>query len=608
MILKRKGIEKVKRILWYGNRLMQMNIQEVLHRFLELFWKYRLQKYPLTTIVRFRIIKMDWSRLCGIAEQIQKDVLKRNLDELRIYNAMPPMDNGKFQWDSFFDGSRTESIPSFRITYRNQGDILRDIRLPWELSRLTWLMSFAAQENQSGKSLEVFRDFLQTDKPGYGIRWNSMIEIAMQSLSIQFLSSIFASYLTDADMDAVNASLSHRYYWLQKLPSKHSSANNHRIAELVALISLSEAAGKIKSSQKFEKELLSELKKQTNLDGLNSELASDYHLYVLDLLISLLSAWPDLPQKKSFQSYILLMMSSAHKLKAGFQGWPAFGDSDEASLLGNFVEKNLRVDFFQKILNWLPEHIGSVETSNYHYFKESGFTLAWLTAMDKKISILLDHGKIGYGKIAAHGHADTLAFWLSVNKVPIFVEAGTYSYHSNGDFRDKLRLSDMHNTLTIQGKSLSLPLGPFLWNPKKCAIGRLDHFDASDQSMDFQISARYRRNFSINSNHVSRRIKVDGQHLFILDSINSNLSVESHFILSEEFQQVNYVNQNMREVEFISDSLGRICVSTGDSCKILVDKIQISPSYGVLKNAHRVTVVGFGSTNTDISLVELTLK
>ena len=41
--------------------------------------------------------------------------------------------------------------------------------------------------------------------------------------------------------------------------------------------------------------------------------------------------------------------------------------------------------------------------------------------------LTFDHGPVGYLSIAAHGHADTLAVWLSVGSQPIFVDAGHLS-------------------------------------------------------------------------------------------------------------------------------------------------------------------------------------
>jgi uncharacterized heparinase superfamily protein len=93
----------------------------------------------------------------------------------------------------------------------------------------------------------------------------------------------------------------------------------------------------------------------------------------------------------------------------------------------------------------------------YSVFRAKGEAPAVLT---------FDHGPLGYLSIAAHGHADTLAVWLSLGDQPIFVDAGTYRYHSRKVLRDALRHTAVHNTLTLRGLASSRPSGLFNWATK----------------------------------------------------------------------------------------------------------------------------------------------
>ena len=87
--------------------------------------------------------------------------------------------------------------------------------------------------------------------------------------------------------------------------------------------------------------------------------------------------------------------------------------------------------------------------------------------------LIFDHGPVGYLSIAAHGHADTLAVWLSIGDQPVFVDAGTYLYHSDRAMRDAFRSTAVHNTLTLGGVASSRPSGPFNWATKanaRCVV------------------------------------------------------------------------------------------------------------------------------------------
>jgi uncharacterized heparinase superfamily protein len=80
--------------------------------------------------------------------------------------------------------------------------------------------------------------------------------------------------------------------------------------------------------------------------------------------------------------------------------------------------------------------------------------------------LVFDHGPLGYLSIAAHGHADALAIWLSIGGEPVLIDAGTYRYHGAGAIRDRLRGTAAHNTLTVAGADQSEIAGPFNWSRK----------------------------------------------------------------------------------------------------------------------------------------------
>ena len=68
--------------------------------------------------------------------------------------------------------------------------------------------------------------------------------------------------------------------------------------------------------------------------------------------------------------------------------------------------------------------------------------------------------------IAAHGHADSLAIWLHIDGRPVLVDAGTYLYHSERHWRDHMRSTPAHNTLSVCGSSSSQISGSFNWSTK----------------------------------------------------------------------------------------------------------------------------------------------
>jgi hypothetical protein len=80
-----------------------------------------------------------------------------------------------------------------------------------------------------------------------------------------------------------------------------------------------------------------------------------------------------------------------------------------------------------------------------------------------EIRIVADAGPLGYGGIAAHGHADALSFTLSVGGREVFVDPGTYTYRTDSPWRDYFRGTSAHNTIRIDGQDQSESGGTFMW-------------------------------------------------------------------------------------------------------------------------------------------------
>jgi Heparinase II/III-like protein len=79
------------------------------------------------------------------------------------------------------------------------------------------------------------------------------------------------------------------------------------------------------------------------------------------------------------------------------------------------------------------------------------------------VSVLVDCGELGFGSIAAHGHADALSFTLRAFGTDVFVDPGTYDYFTFPEWRHYFRSTRAHNTVEVDGVDQSEMLGAFLW-------------------------------------------------------------------------------------------------------------------------------------------------
>jgi hypothetical protein len=82
------------------------------------------------------------------------------------------------------------------------------------------------------------------------------------------------------------------------------------------------------------------------------------------------------------------------------------------------------------------------------------------------ISVLFDCGELGFGSLAAHGHADALSFTVRALGGDLLIDPGTYDYFTYPAWREYFRSTRAHNTIAIDGENQSVPLGSFLWGDR----------------------------------------------------------------------------------------------------------------------------------------------
>jgi len=116
-------------------------------------------------------------------------------------------------------------------------------------------------------------------------------------------------------------------------------------------------------------------------------------------------------------------------------------------------------------------------------FPEGGyFVLGEALETSREVRIVADAGPLGYLAIAAHGHADALAFTLSVAGKPILVDPGTFSY-SEMPWRHYFRSTAAHNTVVLDDRDQSGFGGSFLWLEHANAVVEAFRISAEGQTL-----------------------------------------------------------------------------------------------------------------------------
>ncbi len=302
--------------------------------------------------------------------------------------------------------------------------------------------------------------------------------------------------------------------------SRYSSANNHVIVEAAAM----GLAGIVMGCEEWLETawdiLRIEIPRQNYQDGVNQEVSLHYQSFFMEavglLILTMQKNAIGIPQ--SWRNMLIKMSRYLSDCQGNFGETIVFGDDDEGKILdlegiqtvdmvggkesdGSLSECSLNHrNHYQYVLQLmsliLPERYvetiadqtllcivpsqqiqGIFRKPYYHNRKsicypEGGVSI--LRSGDGRALIGIDHGPLGFGSIAAHGHADALSFQMYLDGEEVFADPGTYIYHIDLENRNAFRRTENHNTVTVNGKDQSEMLGAFLWG-KRAQVKLLGH-------------------------------------------------------------------------------------------------------------------------------------
>ena len=406
------------------------------------------------------------------------------------------------------------------INYRDERQV-GDVKYLWEINRHLQLVTLAqawhlSREQRFAQGCRQLLDswFEQCRYP-LGPNWTSSLEAGYR-----LVNWAIAWHLLGGERSALFDGESGRQFrerWLGGVRehchfiagwlSRYSSANNHLLGEYMGLFVAAvtwplwpESASWQQSAREgFESEVLL----QNAPDGVNREQAIYYQHEVMDMMLvcALFARRNGIEFDQAFWDRLERMFEFVAALMDRSGNLPMIGDSDDAliarwsqeeswhpfrSLLatgaiifgrGDWKAKAGRCDDKTR---WL---LGDGADETFAAIMDTGtearpstfpvggyYVLGGRFGHDEEILVVVDCGPIGYGSIAAHGHADALSLNMSLGGVPILIDPGTYAYHTGNKWRDYFRSTRAHNTVCIDGLDQSSSGGNFLWLQKAVTL------------------------------------------------------------------------------------------------------------------------------------------
>jgi hypothetical protein len=391
---------------------------------------------------------------------------------------------------------------AFKVNHRDER-VTGNIKQVWEMSRHHQVSVLAAawwlteDPRYAETAAAQLRSWWRANPFLSGVHWTSGIEAGVRLLTWVWVRRLLDTWpkvgdLFENDEDAVRQLGWHQQY-LAGFVSRGSSANNHVIAEAAGRLSAAcafpwyaESAGwRAEAAELLERELAA----NTFGSGLNRELATDYHRFVLELVLTAAAEAEVAGHPLSEGSWHRIgLIADAGAAVLDVAGRPPRqGDGDEGrGLVVDDPERDpwaVALGSARAVMGapaWWPSFPGSVQAAvlggleiqrrpdrlaeRPDVFPDAGCVILRSRPEDgPEIWCRADGGPHGFLSIAAHAHADALSVEVRHDGVELLVDPGTYCYHGEPEWRQWFRSTLAHNTLELAGVDQAESGGPFLW-------------------------------------------------------------------------------------------------------------------------------------------------
>jgi len=508
-------------LAWYARRLSRMSPVEIGGRLADAYVKRRWRDRQVRNIAEDALpLPATVPAYESGIERFERALVPADA-AARIVTAADSVLGGRFPVfdrlrddladtpDWFFDPRTGRHAPqgdyAFDINYRLVENV-GTVKYVWEPSRhhhLTVLAAayFLTQEPRYAEAVDrQLRSWLAQNPFLSGIHWTSGIELGVRLISWVWIRRLLDGWAGARALFEENSvflrQLHHHQEYLARLPSHGSSANNHLIAEHAGQFAACCAFPFFRESSSWREQaagsMRREIRRQTFECGLNRELATSYHMFVLELFLAAAveGAAADHPLDEGVWSGACRMTDALAAILDGDGKPPRQNDGDDAiglmldapdtdrcrSLLATgdalfgrcdwwpeFAGDDLRTMLWRHMAG-RPSHRVERPRARPNLFADAGMAILRGDMSDgRELWCRCDHGPHGYLSIAAHGHADALSVELRCGGVEILVDSGTYTYQGEEAWRSYFRSTIGHNCLELGGVDQSLSGGAFMW-------------------------------------------------------------------------------------------------------------------------------------------------
>jgi uncharacterized heparinase superfamily protein len=522
-------------------------------------------------------------------------------------------------------GDRWEPAFCRSIDYVNRGRP-SDVKIPWEISRLQWLLPagqafrLTGEERFAAAARDIVDEWIAGNPYAWTVNWSCTMEPALRILGWTWLFHQFARSRAWADEGFRGRFLSALYLhgqFVEKHIERSSINGNHLTADAAGLVFAGLFFGSIGDAPRWAaagwSELVREIERQVHPDGVDFEASVPYHRLVVELFLlpgryRQAFALP-IPSVYADRLRAMARFTSAYSRPDGSS--PVWGDADDGRALPlgtqgltdhRYLVGLIALAFDDPELMALPWgegdeiawHFGTAALARKRpdapltsqAFKDGGFYIL----RNARSHVFIDCGPVGLAGLGGHGHNDALAFEAWLDGVPLIVDRGSYVYTASFEERNAFRSTRAHSTLQVDGQEINRFYAPDnLWNLHEDARAACLAFTSSSDADQF-VGLHHGYQRLADAVTIHRTVTLD--HRSGLLTIRDEASGSGHHSLRLPFAISREVKPGAlarRSVTLAAGSRSFLLEWDGDPAwKWTLEPTRLSPRYGVVLPSSRL--------------------
>ena len=368
-----------------------------------------------------------------------------------------------------------------------------DVRVVWELNRLHQLVALGRaylltnDERYSEEFLLQLASWYEDNPPRFGVNWRVAMEAGIRAVNIIAALDMFrrSAGVSDQAVELIlKTLLAHGRFIRANLEFSYRTTSNHYLSNLIGLFAIGETVPELREARGWRDysgpRLVKEMNRQVLADGVDYELSTGYHRFVLEIfsLFFSLCRTGSFDPGKAFTARLEAMFDFVRCYLRPDNAAPAIGDSDDGRLIkfkerpaldhsyllsmgsvffgGAFKQSR---EFDEEAIWWFGRR--GLETfehspTNDRAAGSRAFPQAqiFVQRYGDLYSIIDcgDHGARGRG---SHAHSDALALEVFAFDRTFLRDPGTYCYTENEQQRNLFRSTAYHNTVRVDGEEIS---------------------------------------------------------------------------------------------------------------------------------------------------------